>query len=421
MSGESFDAVVVGASLAGCTAAVLLARAGASVALLERHANPDAHKALCTHFIQPSALPTMRRLGLDRLVEEAGGLRNPLEVYTAWGWIGAHLEAGADGDAPHGYNIRRVRLDPMLRRLAAQTRGVELRLGWTATRLLRDGDRVVGVEAGETRGERALRARLVVAADGRDSSLAQLAQVPTRSAPTCRFGVFVPVRGAARRRGDTSQMWLIGGEAAYSFPNDDGVTVLGWMAPKEALDAVRGRPREALYERFATLPDAPDLARAEPAGPPLVIKDYPNLWRAPVAHGMALVGDALTSVDYLWGVGCGWALQTGEWLADAVGPELAAGDDPEAGLARYARRCAGLGPHRMLINDFARRRTLNPIERLMFSAAAKDVRMARHLNRFGGRLDGPRQFLAPSALARAAWVNLRRSRGPADGTRTQGA
>lgn len=129
--------------------------------------------------------------------------------------------------------------------------------------------------------------------------------------------------------------------------------------------------------------------QAEPAGDVLLVKDYPNLWRPPVVRGMALVGDAVLSVDYLWGVGCGWAFQTGAWLCDAVSAELESGTDLAPGLKRYERRCAALAGHRFLINDFAGRRSLNPIERLMFAAAAKDTGMARHLNRFGARIDPP--------------------------------
>ena len=60
MTGKTYDVAVVGASIAGCTAATLLAREGVSVALIERHSDPNAYKALCTHFILPSAVPTSK-------------------------------------------------------------------------------------------------------------------------------------------------------------------------------------------------------------------------------------------------------------------------------------------------------------------------------------------------------------------------
>jgi hypothetical protein len=64
--------------------------------------------------------------------------------------------------------------------------------------------------------------------------------------------------------------------------------------------------------------------------------------------------------------------------------------------------------HRFLINDYARRRGLNPVERLMFSAAAKDKWFSQHTHAFGARIIGPARFLSPLALLRAIWINLTR-------------
>jgi 2-polyprenyl-6-methoxyphenol hydroxylase-like FAD-dependent oxidoreductase len=60
-SGKShdYDAVIVGASLAGATTAILLGRAGASVALVEKQPDPQAFKRICSHFIQASGVPTI--------------------------------------------------------------------------------------------------------------------------------------------------------------------------------------------------------------------------------------------------------------------------------------------------------------------------------------------------------------------------
>src|SRR5947207_14163448 len=117
----NYDVVVSGASVAGCTAATLYARHGLKVALLEKNADPAHYKKVCTHFLQPAALTTLRKLGLDKMIETAGGVRNDLEVWTKWGWI------RPAGDGPEsGYNIRRQTLDPILRGLAAETAGVEL-------------------------------------------------------------------------------------------------------------------------------------------------------------------------------------------------------------------------------------------------------------------------------------------------------
>ena len=246
MADEEFDAVVVGASLAGCTTSILLARSGAKVALVERHAQPESHKRICTHFIQASALPVLKTLGLDRLIEEAGGVRNPIELHTASGWVGSHLEQSADGAPDHGYNIRRLRLDPMVRALAARTPGVTLMTGRPAAGLTQVRGRVSGVRLGGTGEARCFGARLVVAADGRNSALAEMAGAPTKSAVNHRHAVLAPLRRVDRRRGETSQMWLHGAEVAYVFPNDDGVTVLAWMGPKDILEKHQGEPLDLL-------------------------------------------------------------------------------------------------------------------------------------------------------------------------------
>ena len=103
-----YDVAVVGASLAGCTAATLLAREGARVALLERHADPGFYKVLCTHFIQASATPTLERLGLAEKIEAAGGVRNALEVWSRYGWL--RPELGVNYAHPkYGYAIRAPR------------------------------------------------------------------------------------------------------------------------------------------------------------------------------------------------------------------------------------------------------------------------------------------------------------------------
>ena len=66
--------------------------------------------------------------------------------------------------------------------------------------------------------------------------------------------------------------------------------------------------------------------------------------------------------------------------------------------------------------DYQTGRRLNPVERLMFSAAAKDDRCAAAVAEFGHRRVPVHRFLSPGALARAARVNLTRRAGTGSGT-----
>src|SRR5580658_7779 len=128
MSAEGyFDVAIVGASIAGCTAARLFAQAGARVALIEQRPDPQAYKVACTHGIQSSATPTIERLGLAPLLDARGAVRISLDLWTPYSdWI------RTPPDAPYGYGVTRRSLDPILRELAAGTPRVEFFPGRTA-------------------------------------------------------------------------------------------------------------------------------------------------------------------------------------------------------------------------------------------------------------------------------------------------
>src|SRR4051812_47290708 len=335
---RDLDAVVVGASIGGCTAATLLARQGARVALVERHADPDFYKALCTHFIQASATPTIERLGLAERIEAAGGVRNGLELWTRYGWV--RPDPGDDYPHPrYGYDIRREKLDPMLRELAAGTDGVELLLGQTATAVLRDDGRPAGVRLRDrSRDERDIRARVVVGADGRDSHTARLAGVPARVKPHERFGYYAYYRNLPLVSGDRTLFWFVDPDIAYAFPQDDGLTLLAVFQTKDRASWFKRDLAGNLEGFFAGLPNAPDVARGERVSKIMGRLDVPNTMRPAGLPGLAFVGDAAMAADPLWGVGCGFAFQSGEWLADAGGGAPGRG-------APHAQGGAGAGGH----------------------------------------------------------------------------
>ena len=102
------------------------------------------------------------------------------------------------------------------------------------------------------------------------------------------------------------------------------------------------------------------------------------------------------------------ALQSASWLADAALPALR-GDEPlDRALRRYRRRHRrGLSGHARMLEAGAMAKPPSPVERLLLGAAMRDDAMARHFERFATRSIPVRRFLAPGALARAAWVNAR--------------
>jgi 2-polyprenyl-6-methoxyphenol hydroxylase-like FAD-dependent oxidoreductase len=405
MSSEP-DVVIVGASIAGCTAARLLALQGASVTLVEKRPDPDAYKVVCTHYIQPSAMGAIARLGLDRPLVAAGAAPALIDVWTRYGWV------RWQDPAYHGYSIRRQVLDPMLRHMAIQTPGVTYRPGRSAMGIVEDAGRVRGVRVRDASGAQdTIEARLVVAADGRDSRMARLARVPARRRPHGRFGFFAYFRDVPLVRGERAQMWMLDPDVTYTFPGDDGVTcVAAFFAGRERFEQIRRDPDAAMRELYAGLPDAPDPWAGERISKWIGKVDLENQRRPVAARGMAFIGDAAQASDPVWGVGCGFAFQSADWLAREVGGALRGSDEGlDHALSRYARthrrRLAG---HHWVMSDYATGRGLSPVERLLFSAAAHDDAFAAQFERFGTR-DVPAERFLPRAMLRAAAVNARRA------------
>ncbi|MGA5195287.1 NAD(P)/FAD-dependent oxidoreductase [Streptomyces exfoliatus] len=405
-AGPDYDVVIGGAGLAGCAAAILLARRGARVALLERRSDPGAYKVLCTHSLTANAYPVLDELGLVPALEKAGAVRSHARWYTRWGWIEPRPAPGGP-ELPYAYNVRRSTLDPLIRSRAAETPGVDLLPGHQVTGLVREAGRTLGVRASTPEGEREIRARLVVGADGKDSAVAKFAEVPTRRYENTRFGYLAHFRDLPLRDG-IGHTWFLEPDMAYAFPNDDGVTVLAVLPDKKRLPAFREDLEGSFLAFVRALPEAPPVDSAERVSKIIGLVDYPLHSRRPTAPGVALIGDAALTGDPLWGVGCGWALESAQWLAESVAPAATGRGDLDRSLTAYARRHRRrLSGHQYLAADFAKARRFNPVERLVFSAAARDESVARHMHLFASRLIGPLRFLNPLVLAKATVVNLR--------------
>lgn len=412
-----YDVVIVGASLAGCAAATLLGRQGLRVALLDRVSDPRAYKKVCTHFIQSSANPTLRRLGLLEPLLAAGARPNHSEGWTPFGWVPWPVS-----EEP-GYNVRRQTLDPMLRNIAANTPGVNLMLGHRVTAVLREGDRVSGVRVESTGAPtRALRARLVVAADGRHGKLGELAGVPAIASEHERFLYYAYYENLELASGDASMIWFGDPDAAYCFPNDGNTTVVAVMPTKQHLPAFRADMEGAFLSYFERLPHAPKLRAARRVSDFLGMIEMPNHTRPPAAAGMAFIGDAALTSDPIFGIGCGWALQSAEWLADAAGPALCRHEALQPALERYAaEHTARLMAHHKLIAGQSSGRRFNLLERLLFRAAARDEKIAAGFQGVASRRVHPAAFLTPVTLLRMLWVNLTNKPLLARGPRRHGA
>jgi hypothetical protein len=115
--------------------------------------------------------------------------------------------------------------------------------------------------------------------------------------------------------------------------------------------------------------------------------------------------------DPLFGLGCGWAFQSAEWLAEEISPVLRAGGDVDRATARYAKTHARrLRPHFKLTSDFSSVRPFNRLERLLFGGAPHDPVVSDAFWRYGTRNASPAALLSPRVLAHAMSARRRARR-----------
>jgi 2-polyprenyl-6-methoxyphenol hydroxylase-like FAD-dependent oxidoreductase len=387
------DVVIVGASVAGCTAATLFARAGLRVALLEKHRSPDTYKVLCGHFVLGGTQEMLRRTGLWEPMVEAGAVAGGVRVWRGGGWT-----PPPHPSLPATISLRRERLDPLLRRIAAETPGVDLVLGCAVDSLIDSAGEVVGVRANGVE----YRARLVVGADGHRSTVARLAGVPEDQAPNERFARWAYYRGIPAAQPCANRIWQLEPDVAIVVRTDDDLTMLVAFPGKGRLAEFTGGGADALERFCAALPDGPDLSDAERMSKVVGTNDYPCLRRDPAPRpGLALVGDAAIAGDPQPAVGCGWAFRAAEWLVESLGPALRDETPVDAAVAAYRQRMAFIVAH----DDVARQAALalppDPVEAAVLRAAAVDPEIGRLAYLFGMRAIPVAEFLNPTTISRA--------------------
>ena len=166
---RSYDAIVLGARCAGSPTAMLLARRGYRVLLVDRVTFPS--DTISTHVVHPMAIAALSRWGLLERLTVTG--MPPLDTYAFD--FGPFTIEGAPGtkEFPVAYCPRRTVLDKLLLD-AAEEAGAEVREGFVVNEVLVDDGRVIGIRgsgpSGQTVNEHA---RVVIGADGRNSIVAQ--------------------------------------------------------------------------------------------------------------------------------------------------------------------------------------------------------------------------------------------------------
>jgi flavin-dependent dehydrogenase len=328
-----YDAIVIGARCAGAPTAMLLARRGHRVLLVDRARFPSdiPHG----HFLHRHGPRRLQRWGLlDRVAARAPAITTMTVDMGDFPLTGRDLVL--DGVAL-GYGPRRSAFDKILVDAAVEA-GAELREEFTVDDVVVTDGRVAGIR-GRARGSDTTiveRATVVVGADGRNSRLARLVQAPAvESTPpvTCWYWSYysgVPDEGL--------ELYVRGRRLILVFPTGDGLVGVfaAWSA--DQLDAVRADVDGALA---AVLDEVPSLAARVRSGRReerfYGATDVPNFIRRAVGPGWALVGDAGCHKDPFLALGMCDALRDADLLAEALHEGFTGSTPLAEAMAGYAR------------------------------------------------------------------------------------
>jgi 2-polyprenyl-6-methoxyphenol hydroxylase-like FAD-dependent oxidoreductase len=310
-----YDAIIVGARCAGAPTAMLLARKGYRVLLVDKATFPS--DTISTHIIWPQGAEVMDRWELlDRLAATgcppvARCLIFDVGPFALKGGV-TDTNSGRGGFCP-----RRTVLDKLLVDAAVEA-GAELREGFTVETLVWDGDRVVGIK-GHSRSGRDVdeRAQIVVGADGVHSLVAKAVgttEYDTKPALTTNYYSYYSGFEA-----EDVEMYVRDYHAVGCFPTHDGLTLIAVLWPctkfQEIRTDVEHHFRKAL-ESTPTVTHRLEGARREEKWSGTA--GLPNYFRRPFGPGWALVGDAAYNKDPITAQGISDAFIDAEALATAL-------------------------------------------------------------------------------------------------------
>ena len=333
MGGGSYEAIVVGARCAGSPTALLLARRGHRVLLLDKATFPS--DTMSTHLIHPPGVASLRRWGLLEALEATGC--PPIRTYSFD--FGPATVAGSpqpiDG-VSLAYCPRRTVLDKLLVDAAADA-GVEVREGFTVSEILADTGTVTGIR-GHSRGGDSVteKAKVVIGADGKHSLLAKAVnpehydERPSRLALYYAYWSDFPVDSfettirAEQRRG-----WA-------AAPTNDGLTCVPFGWPRREFDRNKKDIEGNMRAAFDHAPEFAERMRGAKRESKFIgSAELPGYFRKPFGPGWALVGDAGYHKNPITAMGINDAFRDAELVAGALDEAFTGRRSFEEGMSDY--------------------------------------------------------------------------------------
>jgi flavin-dependent dehydrogenase len=310
---EAHDAIVVGARCAGSPTAMLLARKGYRVLVVDRATFPS--DTLSTHWVHAPGVAALQRWGLRERLEATGC--PPIEKYSFdFGPITISGRPRPADDVSTSYCPRRTVLDKLLVD-AARDAGAEVREGFTVHEIVVEGGAVVGIRGRDAGGNDVTeRARVVIGADGRNSRVAKAVEPEQyNEKPVVQHSYYtywsgLPVDGVE------ATIRPHRGWAAMPTHDDLTLIVVGWPHA-EAADNKHDVEGNYL-KSFELSPDFARRVRAAKREARFAGTGVEGWFRKPFGPGWALVGDAGYDKDPITAQGISDAFHQVEMCATAL-------------------------------------------------------------------------------------------------------
>lgn len=387
---EMYNAIVVGARCAGSPTAMLLARKGYRVLLVDRSGFPS--DALSSHYIHQPGGARLKQWGLlDRVI--ASGCP-PIERQTLD--VGPFSIAGtppAVDSVTAGYAPRRTILDKILLDAAIES-GVEVREHFSVEGLLFNNGRVTGIRGREGGGRPVEeRSNIVIGADGIHSAIARMVEAPAYNeepAYSCAYytywsDVSVP----------SVELYIRPGRMLSAAPTNDGLTLTIAFWPVTEFPRIRANVEG---EFMRTLDMAPDLGRRLREGYRAEkfrgSAELAGFFRRPFGLGWALVGDAGYHKNPITAAGITDAFRDAELLVEAIDDAFAGRLPVEVALTGYERkRNESVMPMYQMTCDLAKLEPPAPEMQALFAALRDNEEEAgRLLGAIAGSVPIPEFF-----------------------------
>jgi 2-polyprenyl-6-methoxyphenol hydroxylase-like FAD-dependent oxidoreductase len=332
MGENRYDVIVVGARCSGSPTAMLLARAGHRVLVVDRARFPS--DTISTHLIHPPGVGALCRWGLLDRVTVTGC--PPIHTYSFdFGPVTIIGRPGTE-DSPVAYCPRRTVLDKVLVDAAAAA-GAEIREGFTVSDLVVADDRVIGIRGHGRNGSAVTEhAHVVVGADGVHSLVARAVRPHRyRDTPRLQSSYYSYYSGLPM---DGRYEVYIRPEERRGFgvmPTNDDLTLVigGW--PYAEFEANKIDVEGNFLKTIDLVPSFAERIRAARRETRFVGAAVPNYFHQPFGPGWALVGDAGYNKDFITAQGIMDAFRDAELCAAALHEALSGSCPFDDAMTRY--------------------------------------------------------------------------------------